>query len=112
MNRNNVKEVHVNNAKGGHLARLAAMLCQNQEFRRYLDRAQSYKGGVHIPDGTHSEEDARDLILTACNIASRAELDHNVQAATKFRQIKTHYQRWKARQQRLESLGRGSSQHG
>lgn len=88
--------------KGGHLARSAAMLCQNPEFRRYLDRAQSHKGGVHIPDGTHSEEDARDLITTACKIESRAELDHNVQAATKFRQIKAHFTRWKARQDRRE----------
>ncbi|MEC7814749.1 MAG: hypothetical protein VX939_00625 [Pseudomonadota bacterium] len=91
-----------NEVKGGHLARSAAMLCQDPEFRRYLDRAQSHKGGVHIPDGTHSEEDARDLILTACNIGSRAELDHNVQAATKFRQIKAHFQRWKSRQDRRE----------
>ena len=88
--------------KGGHLARAAAMLCQDTEFRRYLDRAQSHKGGVQIPDGTHKEECARDLILDACKIASRAELDHNVQAATKFRQIKTHYQRWKSRQVRRE----------
>ncbi|WP_114365456.1 hypothetical protein [Marinobacter nauticus] len=93
--------------KGGHLARSAAMLCQDPEFRRYLDRAQSHKGGVHIPDGTHSEEDARDLILTACKISSRAELDHNVQAATRFRQIKAHYQRWLGRQKRRE----GNQQH-
>lgn len=92
----------MNNIKGGHLARSAAMLCQNPEFRRYLDRAQSHKGGVHIPDGTHTEEDARDLIVTACKIESRAELDHNVQAATKFRQIKAHFNRWKARQDRRE----------
>ena len=88
--------------KGGHLARSAAMLCQNPEFRRYLDRAQSHKGGVHIPDGTHTEECAKDLILDACQISSRAELDHNVQAATKFRQIKAHYQRWLGRQKRRE----------
>ena len=53
--------------KGGHLARSAAMLCQDADFRLYLDRAQSHKGGVHIPDGTHTEEDARDLILSACS---------------------------------------------
>jgi len=95
-------EARVDNVKGGHLARSAAMLCQDPEFRRYLDRAQSHKGGVQIPDGTHSEEDARDLIVTVCNISSRAELDHNVRAATKFRQIKTHFQRWLGRQQRRE----------
>ncbi len=88
--------------KGGHLARSAAMLCQDPAFRLYLDRAQSVKGNVDIPDGTHTEEDARDLITTACQISSRAELDHNVRAATKFRQIKSHFQRWLVRQQRRE----------
>lgn len=91
---------HPPNPKGGHLARSAAMLCQDPDFRLYLDRAQSHKGGVHIPDGTHTEEDARDLILSACSIGSRAELDHNVQAATRFRQIKAHFQRWKSRRDR------------
>ncbi|MEX0738190.1 MAG: hypothetical protein WD071_02500 [Pseudohongiella sp.] len=91
------------NVKGGHLARSAAMLCQDADFRRYLDRAQSVKGNVEIPDGTHTEEDARDLIITACQISSRAELDHNVRAATKFRQIKAHFQRWKSRQVRREA---------
>lgn len=90
--------------KGGHLARSAAMLCQDPEFQRYLDRAQSVKGGVEIPDGTHTNEDARDLIVTACEVSSRAELDHNVRAATKFRQIKEHFRRWQGRQARREEV--------
>jgi hypothetical protein len=92
--------------KGGHLARSAAMLCQDPEFRVYLDRAQSKKAGVTIPDGTHTVEDARDLIVTACNIASRAELDHNLGAATRFRHIKSHFLRWQGRQARREETTR------
>ncbi|MEQ5834192.1 hypothetical protein [Marinobacter sp. NFXS9] len=88
--------------KGSYLARSAAMLCQDESFRLYLDRASSKKAGVEIPDGTHNEEDARDVILTACGIKSRAELDHNFTAAAKFRQIKGHYQRWKARRDRRQ----------
>lgn len=94
----------MDNAKGGQIARSAAMLCQDQQFRVYLDRAQSHKGGVHIPDGTHTEDDARALILDACQIESRAELDHDFQAAAKFRQIKAHFNRWKARQARREAV--------
>ncbi|OEY67433.1 hypothetical protein [Marinobacter sp. X15-166B] len=86
--------------KGGHLARSAAMLCQDEAFRLYLDRAQAHKSGIDIPDGTHTVDDARDLILDACGINSRAELDHNVGAATRFRQIKNHFQRWQGRQAR------------
>jgi len=92
--------------KGGHLARSAAMLCQDPEFRLYLDRAQSVKAGVKIPDGTHTVEDARDLIVTACNIASRAELDHNLAAATRYRHIKSHFLRWQGRQARREEAAR------
>lgn len=88
--------------KGGFLARSAAMLCQDETFRLYLDRAQSHKAGIEIPDGTHNEDDARDVILNACGISSRAELDHNVAAATKFRQIKSHFQRWRTRQANRE----------
>lgn len=94
----------MSDVKGGHLARSAAMLCQDEQFRLYLDRAQSHKGGVEIPDGTHTEEDARDLILSSCGIESRAELDHNVRATVMFRQIKNHYGRWKARQDRREAV--------
>lgn len=86
--------------KGGYLARKAAMLCQDSQFRLYLDRRRAAKFNMDIPDGTHTEEDARDFILAACGISSRAELDHNQEAATVYRQIMYHYQRWHDRQRR------------
>jgi len=86
--------------KGGFLARNAALLCQDNQFRLYLDRRRAAKFNLTIPDGTHTEDDARDFILQACSIQSRAELDHNPQAATVYRQIKHHYQRWESRQRR------------
>jgi len=88
------------NLKGGFLARNAALLCQDSQFRLYLDRRRAAKFNLVIPDGTHTEDDARDFILQACGIESRAELDHNHEAATVYRQIKYHYQRWEARQRR------------
>ena len=86
--------------KGGFLARNAALLCQDSQFRQYLDRRRAAKFNLVIPDGTHTEDCARDFILQACGIESRAELDHNPQAATVYRQIRYHYQRWEARQRR------------
>mgnify|MGYP001197345246 FL=1 len=86
--------------KGGFLARNAALLCQDSQFRLYLDRRRAAKFNLVIPDGTHTEDDARDFILQACGIESRAELDHNPQAATAYRQIRYHYQSWQDRQQR------------
>lgn len=88
--------------KGGPIARKAAMLCQRASFRLYLDRALSAKHGVAIEDGTHTEEDARDFFLETCGVSSRAELDHNPEAATKFRRIDQHYQRWMGRMQRRQ----------
>lgn len=56
--------------KGGELARLAGQLCQNPEFLEY--------GNYESP-----EEAAADIRF-ACKIESRAELDHNPQAAAIF----------------------------
>ena len=86
--------------KGGYLARKAAMLCQEHQFRLYLDRRRSAKSDLEVPDGTHTEDDARDFLLAACAIESRAELDHSHEAATTYRQIKHHYRRWIDRQNR------------
>lgn len=88
--------------KGGFLARNAALLCQDSQFRLYLDRRRAARFSLDIPDGTHTEDDARGFILQACGISSRAELDHNPQAATVYRQIRYHYQAWLARQQRRQ----------
>lgn len=84
--------------KGGYHARNAAMLCQNETFRLYLDRRRAAKFGLDMPDGTHTTDDARDFILAACGIDSRADLDHNPHAAYVFRSIMHHYLRWQSRQ--------------
>lgn len=86
--------------KGGHMARQAAMLCQDPAFRLYLDRRRRYKLGMTesaLPDGTHNEQDARDWLVAACRIGSRAELDHNQEAERTFRQIRNRFNHWRAR---------------
>lgn len=92
--------------KGRFLARKAAMLCQDATFRLYLDRRRAAKFQLEIPDGTHTADDARDFILQACGIQSRAELDHNQDAATSYRQIMYHFQRWQDRQRRRSRQSR------
>jgi hypothetical protein len=81
--------------KGGPLARRAAMLCQDSQFRLYLDRRRRAKFNMDIPDGTHTELDAREFITQACGIESRAELDHNQAAAAQFRKIMQAYGRYR-----------------
>lgn len=80
--------------KGGFRAKDCAMLCQNSDFRLYLDRRRAAKFKLDIPDGTHTDDDSRDFILAACAISSRAELDHNDEAATVYRKVKAHFQQW------------------
>jgi len=84
--------------KGGTVARQAAMLCQDQAFRLYLDRRRRAKHNMtefQLPDGTHNTEDARDWLCAACQIQSRAELDHNTTAAATFRRIRQCFLKWK-----------------
>ncbi|MDT0501606.1 MULTISPECIES: hypothetical protein [unclassified Halomonas] len=86
--------------KGGRLARQAAMLCQNPAFRLYLDRRKRHKLGMTeaaLPDGTHSEQDARDWLCAACGIHSRAELDHSLEAGRTFVRVRTRFNQWGAR---------------
>lgn len=78
-----------------NLARRAAMLCQDSQFRLYLDRRRRAKFNMDIPDGTHTEQCARDFILQVCAIESRAELNHNPDAAKRFNKILYHYTRYK-----------------
>lgn len=86
--------------KGGTVARQAAMLCQDRAFQLYLDRRRRAKFGIDasaLPDGTHNEQDARDWLIAACQIKSRAELDSNPAAHQTFRIIRNRFNRWRAR---------------
>ncbi len=90
----------VHKTKGGPMARQAAMLCQDPVFRLYLDRRRRHKLGMTesaLPDGTHNEQDARDWLCAACGIGSRADLDHNLDAASRFRMIRNRFNHWRAK---------------
>lgn len=90
-------------AKGGLQSRRAAMLCQNARFCLYLDQRRRQAHGLtlsDLPDGTHTSEDAADLIRQSCRVESRAEIDHNESARVMLDKIIADYQRWE-RQQRM-----------
>lgn len=90
-----------NTPKGGNIARQAAMLCQDKAFQLYLDRRARHKFGITesaMPDGTHSEQDARDWLCAACKIQSRAELDSNPAAHQTFRIIRNRFNHWRAKE--------------
>lgn len=59
-----------NTAKGGALARLAAQLGADPEFRRFIE--------------ARDEQHAAELIRKLCRVESRAELDNSAEAAAEF----------------------------
>lgn len=78
--------------KGGQLAKLAGMLCDQPEFWDFLNRSPMNGGQVIA-----SAEDAANFVREVCGVASRAELDHNHYAAERFHmEIRLPYVRWKA----------------
>lgn len=59
--------------KGGELARLAGMLCQNEDFQDWCE--------------CESAEAAAEWVREVCQVESRAELDHDPQAAHRFHSL-------------------------
>ena len=86
--------------KGGRLAAQAGMLCGERDFLRYLDARLRWETGMTteaLPDGIASELDAAEFIRSRCSVRSRADLDHDQEAAAMFRRIQNDYRRWRAR---------------
>jgi len=81
--------------KGGELARLAALLCQNAEFLAWQNLS--------------NESNARAFICLACGVESRADLDNNPEAAVLFHEnIRKPFLAWKeARTKGVAYAGEG-----
>ncbi len=71
--------------RGGKLARSAAMLCQDHRFRGWLDARRSV---VH---GTHDEQMTAEWLRNACQVQSRADLDHSEYGGKMFQKIMHTY---------------------
>lgn len=74
--------------KGGALAKLAGMFCQQPEFWRFVTE--------HFGARISNAEQAAGAVREICKVTSRAELDGNDEAADVFHsQIRLPYVRWK-----------------
>lgn len=83
-------------------AKQAALLCDNPLFLRYLDARTRAKNGLSLgdlPDGTHSSDDARMAICTACGVESRAHIKDVPGGMEMLGKIIRDFSRWKARNQ-------------
>lgn len=72
--------------KGGPLSKRAAALCRDPDFQLFVDSSTSRDWKERLPKGMlqSPEQVCRQYILDACQIKSRAELDHSERAATLF----------------------------
>ncbi|CDY79454.1 Phage protein [Caballeronia glathei] len=68
--------------KGGALAVLAGRLCMDPEFWRFLEN--EYGVSFHA---CQAANEAAQWIREQCGVASRAELDHNEEAAATFHRV-------------------------
>lgn len=67
--------------KGGKLAQSAAMLCQEAGFAKWCADMLCHADPVQA-------------IYETCGVTSRAMLDHNADAASAFREMKSNYEFW------------------
>lgn len=76
--------------KGAALSRVAAMMCQNAKFQRWVE---SRIGAA--PLGVDPSQHAAQFVRDVCGIESRAQLDHNARAATLFHEaIRKPFVKW------------------
>lgn len=73
--------------KGGKLAMKAGILCENRAFCTFIGERLGTKEQA-------SSDRAAEYIRELCQISSRAELDHDLGAAQKFKDLETSYRAW------------------
>jgi len=73
--------------KGGPLSQDAAMICATEEFQ---DFASQIAPGFEL-----SEDGAARCVRSYCGVRSRAELDHNPNAASRFSLLMHKYREWR-----------------
>lgn len=70
--------------KGGELARFAGMLCSDPDFQGWLESIISRTLKLSSCGIEDDEERTAVRVRDICEVASRAELDHNAAAAERF----------------------------
>ena len=81
--------IEADKPKGGPLAKLAGMWCNDKDFWKWANQAD----GVGLI--VSNEKEAVEFIKYVCNIESRSILDHNTIAANIFHEkIRIPYMEW------------------
>jgi hypothetical protein len=80
--------------KGGALARQAGMFCLNDRFQEFLFSCHEDKWKSAEQSDIDTGAIAAIVLRQLCGIKSRAEIDHNKEAAKKFGELMKQYNRW------------------
>lgn len=83
------KSLEVIKPKGGPLAKRAGILCEELAFLVWLQE----KVGDY--DRQIQQDYCVDYVRDRCGVESRAELDHNPEAARKFKDLVAEFEAWK-----------------
>lgn len=79
-----IVEAATEKVRGGDLARLAGMLCNDPEFQKWMHQMNRGLWAHHRGRADSDAEAAAAIVRGACGVKSRAELDHNFDAAEVF----------------------------
>lgn len=82
--------------KNNDVVKKAVMLCKDQRFWNYCDERLFDK----------SEDGAKGLLYTACDISSRSDLANNDVAIARFEYLLKDFEEWKLQQQYSDNLNR------
>lgn len=69
-----------NTLKGGKLSQTAAIMCGEKAFWQFAE--------------VDNQQDAAAWLRKGCGVESRAHLDHDNEAAARFREIRQSYEAW------------------
>lgn len=69
------------------LSQQCALTCQEMRFWRFLDEKHNHQM-------VYSEDDAANCLRIMLGIHSRSELDHNPDAAARWRNLKSEFEAW------------------
>lgn len=75
--------------KGGKICQRAGILCNERAFWVFL-----YEN--HDPDGVKNAGEAADWVRQLCGVTTRADLDHDEGAASRFKELEASYKAWRS----------------
>ena len=94
----------VQEKKGGPLSKSAAQMCENELFRKFLRESYptNWKQFLYGSTTLNSADVAASVVRQLCGVTSRADLDHNHEAAKRFHELMREFNQWQSDSKRYD----------